>query len=572
MDDSAKRFDPKFSLNDLNKHFVTPPVNLDPTHKQKVIDRILAHPDPPHPEFSFQEVSCVDVRRAFSSIKSNACGTDGLSIRFLKLILDSIVEPLTHIINSSLLSGVFPQQWKIGRIIPLPKISKPKGLNDFRPISLLPIFSKVLEKVVHQQVIKFCNFHDLFNPNQSGFRQGHSTTTALLKVTDDIRRNMDKTQITILLLSDFSKAFDSVDFDILLAKLSKFFNFSPLVIQWFTSYLRNRQQFVFNGDDTSSPLYTSTGVPQGSILGPILFSMFINDIGSIFMHCSFHLYADDLQLYLPSSVDNISQAIHMMNQDLQQLHQWTVIHGILPNPKKFQCIIIGSIPLIDRSSRITVPPIIFNSNIIPFSSTVKNLGLTFDSNLSWNAQVINVGKKVFRKFHSLNRLKRFLPLKTKKLLCTSLIFPTIEYGGIVFSNISGTLLSKLQTYQNACVRYIFGLRKYDHVSDPRRSLMWLTVEKRLELQTLCLLWKILNEESVPSYLHSSFHSLHSQHSHHTRSQHLLDIPLHRTDFMGKSFSVNAARLWNQLPTELRVLQSRLPFKLLAKEYMLALDN
>ncbi|KAI5756590.1 hypothetical protein M8J77_026106 [Diaphorina citri] len=102
--------------------------------------------------------------------------------------------------------------------------------------------------------------------------------------------------------------------------------------------------------------------------------------------------------------------------------------------------------------------------------------------------------------------------------------------------------------------------------------MWLTVEKRLELQTLCLLWKTLNEESVPSYLHSSFRSLYSQHSHHTRSQHLLDIPLHRTDFMGKSFTVNAARLWNQLPTELRVLQSRLPFKLLAKEYMLALDN
>ncbi|KAL1447213.1 hypothetical protein WDU94_000539 [Cyamophila willieti] len=539
VDSSTKRFDSRFSLNDLNKHFVTPPVNIDPTHKQHVIDNILVQPNPTHPAFRFQEVSCEDVRRAFFSIKSNAYGIDGLSIRFLKLIFDSIVDPLTHIINSSLSSGVFPQQWKIGRIVPLPKISKPQGLNDFRPVSLLPVFSKVLEKVVHHQIISFCNFHSLFNPYQSGFRPGHSTTTALLKVTDDIRSNMDKTQVTILLLSDFSKAFDSVDFDILLTKLSKYFNFSTNVLHWFNSYLRNRQQFVFNGDDTSNLLFTSAGVPQGSILGPVLFSIFINDIGRIFNHCSFHLYADDLQMYLPTSVDNVNQSVQMFNEDLQALHHWTVTHGILPNPKKFQCIIIGSPPLLHRLSTVTVHPIVFDSSIIPFSSTVKNLGLNIDSTLSWDSQVINVGKKVFRKFHSLNRLKRFLPLKTKKLLCTSLIFPTIEYGGIVLSNITGILLNKLQTYQNACVRYIFGLKKYDHVSTLRRSLTWLTIARRLELQTLCLVWKIMNETSSPSYLHPSFIPLQSYHAHNTRSHHLLTIPPHRTDFMGKSFTVNA---------------------------------
>ncbi|KAL1447518.1 hypothetical protein WDU94_010887 [Cyamophila willieti] len=479
-EDSSKRFDTRFNLDDLNKHFVTPPVTLDPTHKLNFINNILAQPDPIHPEFSFQEISSEDVRRVFSTIRSNACGNDDLSIRFLKPIFNSIVDPLTDIINSSLSSGVFPQQWKIGRVVPLPKISKPKGLNDFRAISLLPVFSKVLEKIVHHQILSFCNSHSLFNPYQSGFRPGHSTTTALVKVADDIRRGMERTQVTILLLSDFSKAFDSVDFDILTIKLFKYFKFSPSVIRWFNSYLRNRQQFVFNGDNVSCPLFTSVGVPQGSILGPLLFSLFINDIGTSFQHCSFHLYADDLQLYIHTSVDNVNGAINMLNDDLNHLHQWTVLQGILPNPNKFQSIIIGSTPLLHRVSSITVHPIIFNSAIIPLSPTVKNLGLIFDSTLSWNAQVINVGKKVFRKFHSLNRLKRFLPLKTKKLLCTSLIFPTIEYGGIVLSNMSCMLLKKLQSFQNACIRYIFGLRKHDHVSELRSSVMWLPVGRRLE--------------------------------------------------------------------------------------------
>ncbi|KAL1447319.1 hypothetical protein WDU94_005634, partial [Cyamophila willieti] len=484
-----------------------------------------------------------------------------------KLILDFIVVPLTHIINFSLSSGVFPSQWKIGRVLPLPKVPKPTGLNNFRPISLLPVLSKVLEKVVHQQILSFSNFYNLFNPYQSGFRPGHSTTTALTKVTDDIRTNMDHTKVTILLLSDFSKAFDSVDFDILLAKLSKNFNLSPPTILWFDSYLRNRQQYVFNDNSTSTLLSTSVGVPQGSILGPILFSIFINDISSIFRFCKYHLYADDLQLYIETSVDTINEAIFKINKDLEALQAWTKCHGIIPNPKKFQSIIIGSSPLLYRVSQIQVSPIIFNTETITFSSTVKNLGLLFDEDLQWNSHVVNVGKKVYRKFHSLKRLKRFLPRKTKRLLCTSLLFPVIEYAGVVLSNMNGILLNKLQMLQNMCVRYIFDLKKFDHVSAHRRTLQWLPIEKRLEHQTLGLLWRILKEKTPP-YLHSSFHTLQDNHQYNTRSQHTLSIPVHHTQIMTNSFVCTAARLWNHLPVDLRALDNRLAFKILTKRYLL----
>lgn len=285
-----------------------------------------------------------------------------------------------------------------------------------------------------------------------------------------------------------------MEFDILLVKLSKHFNFSHNVVQWFSSYLRDRQQFVFHENSCSSSYFTSAGVPQGSILGPILFSIFINDISSVLKFSSYHLYADDLQLYIHSSVDDIVQNIHKLNEDLQALQCWTTSHGIIPNPRKFQCILIGSSPLLQRISEIQVPPIIFNSEIIPFSKTVKNLGVLFHSNLSWSSHVNKVSKNVFWKFHSLKRLKRFLPLKTKRLLCTSLIFPIIDYASIVLSNMSQDLRYKLQKLQNMCVRYVYGLRKYDHVSGKRELLQWLTVDKRQEHQTLCLMWSILNEK------------------------------------------------------------------------------
>jgi Reverse transcriptase (RNA-dependent DNA polymerase). len=244
------------------------------------------------------------------------------------------------------------------------------------------------------------------------------------------------------------------------------------------------------------------GVPQGSILGPIFFSIFINDISSVFKFCKYHLYADDLQLYIETSVDNIAEAIFKMNEDLEALRAWTTYHGIIPNPNKFQSIIIGSTPLLYRLTQCQIPPIIFNTEIIPFSSTVKNLGLFFDADLQWNSQVVNVGTKVFRKFHSLKRLKRFLPRKTKQLLCTSLIFPVIEYAGVVMSNITQTLINKLQTYQNACVRYTFGLKKFDHVSQHRKALQWLPIDKRLEHQRLGLLWRIFEGRitSIPTLL------------------------------------------------------------------------
>lgn len=203
-------------LNALNKHFSTPPLTLSDQNKAEALSNLDSIPLPDCPSFTFKLVSGRDVKRCISNITSKATGTDNVSILMINPILDIILPHITNIMNLSLLSSSFPSTWKSAFIVPLPKVPNPSSLSQFRPISILPFLSKVLERLVFEQFSNFLSTHHLLNEFQSGFRTGHSTVTALIKVTDDIRFNMDNHQVTILTLLDFSNAFNTVNFDILL--------------------------------------------------------------------------------------------------------------------------------------------------------------------------------------------------------------------------------------------------------------------------------------------------------------------------------------------------------------------
>jgi Reverse transcriptase (RNA-dependent DNA polymerase) len=195
--------------------------------------------------------------------------------------------PLTHIFNTSISSKTFPGAWKISKIVPVAKSKDPSRLKNYRPISILPALSNALEKIMKDQIVTFCNERGLLNRLQSGFRAGHSTTTALLKITDDISKELDRNLVTILLLLDFFKAFDTVNFKLLCQKLRNFFYFSESAIEFVKSYLTGRPQcvlFVYANDSFSSYLPVTQGV---------LF--FINDISNAILFSNYHIYADDVQ-------------------------------------------------------------------------------------------------------------------------------------------------------------------------------------------------------------------------------------------------------------------------------------
>ena len=254
-----------------------------------------------YPPFKFEAVSVAFVRAQLRGLKAGkAVGLDNIPARLLKDAADIVSRPLTIIINTSLQSGRVPDDWKDARVIPLFKKGKAEDMDNYRPISTLPVLSKILERAVHRQLYHYLQQHNILSPYQCGSRKCHSTEFAALSFADTIRRNIDQGQLTGAVFIDLRKACDTVDHDVLLDKFSAMGVIGP-EYEWFTDYLRNRTQVVEFHGVTSNPEDVSIGVPQGSILGSLLFILHVNDLPEAASECSILMYADDTVLFCSSS-------------------------------------------------------------------------------------------------------------------------------------------------------------------------------------------------------------------------------------------------------------------------------
>ncbi|CAH2102081.1 unnamed protein product [Euphydryas editha] len=381
---------------------------------------------------------------------------------------------------------------------------------------------------------------------------------------------MDNKQVTILTLIDFSNAFNVVDHDILLSILHSF-NLSPPVLRWFQNYLGGRRQRVKIDDSFSSWHDVGAGVPQGGVLSPLLFTMFINSISQN-LTSHYHMYADDLQIYTRSSLDNLSAAVSSTNGDLATIYQWSKSFGLKVNPSKTQTIVIGSQYILSRIDWSNIPPIIYDNVPIPYSSTVKNLGVFLDVNLSWAHHIKELSKRTFAALRSLRRLQSFLPIPTKTMLAQSLLLSVLDYADASYPNLTEDQLNTLERLQNVAIRYVFGLRKYDHISEFRSKLKWLPIRFRRNLHMLSLLYCVLFSPSSPTYLKRKFEFI-GEHSKVLRSSEnlTLRLPVHKTKYFHKSFEVQAILLWNALPLNIRKADSLEIFKRRLKEYYLSLS-
>jgi len=388
--------------------------------------------------FHFKYVLPEDIIGAINSIKSKAMGIDQIPIDFIKLCLPALLPVLDHLFNYSLQNSIFPSIWKLANIISVPKIKVPKESKDYRPVSILCILRKVLEKIVHKQVVEYLNEHSILPQNQSGFRKCHSTETALLKATDDIREAIDKKMMSLLVLLDFSKAFDC---DVLLANL-RYIGFSGAAIYWFKSYLHKRQHRVFVSEQKASAwTEIETGVPQGSVLGPLLFLVYMFDLPDVIKHSCYHMYADDIQLYTHFSVNSFKNSLAVLTQDLYNVIDFCSQHNLDLNVSKTQAIIIGTQRYLTTFYELEAPKLIINNCIIPYSTTVCNLGVVFDPTLSWYNHCLNIVHKVLGTLAQLRRSFAYIPTAVRKLLVKSLIMPHFKYASALFTYQSLTMLS-----------------------------------------------------------------------------------------------------------------------------------
>jgi Reverse transcriptase (RNA-dependent DNA polymerase) len=498
-------------------------------------------------QFIFRTVSFSVVKQAIRSVKSNAVGLDEIPLKFIKLLLPLILLPLVHIFNESISSKTFPSAWKFSKIVPVAKIKDPCRLKDYRPISILPALSKALERIMKDQIVAFCDARGLLNSFQSGFRPGHSTTTALLKITDDIAKDLDRNFISILVLLDFSKAFDTVNYKLLCQKLKNFFHFSESAVLFVNSYLTGRSQCVFANGALSSFLPVTQGVPQGSILGPLLFSLFINDISNSILFSNYHIYADDVQIYLSGSEENIASAVSQINTDLASISDWSKRNGLCLNSQKTQAMAIF------RHKPSSLPPVKVDDTTIPYSTKVKNLGVIMNCNLTWKDQISNIVSGVNGALSRLWCTADFIPTETRRKLAVALLLPKFQYCDVIFSQSSEGNKDRLNKCYNSCARFVYSIRISESISGPARNITGKTLNQ-LHGYRICSFYRRLMSQRTPGYLYDKLRFGRSQ-----RTGVLIPPRHHHTDY-SNSFFVEGVSMWNSLPLEIRSARSAEAFK------------
>ena len=343
-----------------------------------------------------------------------------------------IAGSLCTLFNACLTAGVFPDDWKLANVHPVFKSGDSRLLTNYRPISVLSILAKVFESLVHQQVYSYFSSNNLLSPAQCGFRPGHCTQDLLIKVTEDWKFALDEDEIVGIAFIDLRKAFDSIDHVLLLAKL-RAYGFDDVSISWFTNYLSNRQQRVVLDNVYSDWAALHRGVPQESVLGPLLFIIYMNDLPSVICHSHLHQFADDIAMYT-SSTDPVLVQDHL-NFDLTSLSDWVTSNGFTVNVTKSHSMLLAR-----RRRRHLLFSIQFllNNSVLQLIKSIKYFGIIVDEGLSWSEQIGYVRRRSLSALAAIRKVSLYLSSKVLITLYNAFVLPYLTYCCVVWHFCSKT--------------------------------------------------------------------------------------------------------------------------------------
>ena len=401
---------------------------------------------------------------------TKAAGIDQISGKFLKDGARILAKPISELCNLSMTLGSFPDACKIAKVKPLFKKVSKTDPSNYRPISLLPLLSKVFERVVFNQTEEFLSLNKVLYDYQSGFRKNHSTDTCLSFLNDKILKGFDDGLLTGMILINLQKVFDTINHDILLKKLS-IIGFSDHTVKWFQSYLSNRK-FTVNLENSFSEVSNiSCGVPQGSIVGPLLFLIYVNDM-PMAVKCNLFLYADDTCLVFQSK--NVKDIEKQLNEDFAHICDWFVDNklSIHFGEDKTKSILFASKSKIKKLQKLEI---IYNSIPIKQHSRVTYLGCILEETMSGESMAHKVISKVNARLKFLHRKNKYLTPNLRRLLCNALIQPHFDYAcSAWYPNLSKKLKNRIQTSQNKCIRFCLQLDKMSHISQKEfKAINWL---------------------------------------------------------------------------------------------------
>ena len=522
---------------------------------------------------TFQGFTESDIKNIILKSPPKSCNLDPMPTWLLKECLENshFLSVVSHIINACV-TGTMPSCMKEAVVRPL--LKKPtldnSNFKNYRPISNLPFLSKIIEKVIAHQLKKHLGDNQLLDTLQSAYRECHSTETALLKVQSDILDAIDHNSAAVLILLDLSAAFDTIDHAILLQRLKNSFNIKGQALAWLCSYLTGRNQIVEIDGKKSSHHPLNFGVPQGSVLGPLLFTCYTTPVGEIINSHGMmrHFYADDTQLYISFKPPlETNYAIKSIEACISSIRIWMQKNYLKLNDDKTEMLVFNTkqkLPLLK-----TLELQIGDTTISP-SPTAKNLGVTFDSCMTMDRHISNMCKSSYYQIRNIAYIRRYLTIAAVKTLVQACVTSRLDYANCVLYGLPKATLNRLQCIQNMSARVIARSRRSSHITPVLIQLHWLPVPYRVTYKVLIMTYKAIHG-LTPNYIQDMISIYEPSRTLRSSSEVLLNTPRARLKTWGdRTFQFASATEWNKLPVAIRNCQTLIMFKSRLKTHLFKL--
>ena len=499
-----------------------------------------------------------EIDNIIKSLKNGSPGIDDICAKPTKYVKDLIIHPLRYVCELSLSQGCFPHELKVSKIIPLYKSGDKTLFNNYRPISLLPLFSKVLERLMYDRLYSFLVKYSILYSFQFGFRKAHSTYMALTCMLDKLHNALERGEYAIGIFIDFRKAFDTVDHGILLYKLYHY-GVRGAAYDWFCDYLKNRTQLVSYHNTQSNYADISCGVPQGSILGPLLFLIYINDMAYVSKQLFSVLFADDTNIFDTNS--DLKSLIDNVNIELEKNVTWLNANKLSLNVEKTHYMLFRNKGRIIENTL----KVYMNSQEISEVETTKFLGIIIDNRLNWKHHIDSICNKVSKNIGIILIARRVFNKSTLLSLYYSFIYPYLIYCIHVWGSAYETHLRKLKILQKKVIRIISGVPPRSH-TDPLFSDLKILKFNNLYRYYVALFMYKLTLGKLPNIFPMFVLNSHV-HEHGTRQAHHYHLPPCRTNLIKMSLSFQGPQIWNELVLNIDVDCAVSTFKNRLKMYI-----
>ena len=493
----------------------------------------------------FRRINLSQLKKIVFSVKNKSTGDDGFSVKLLKDLFCVIGYPLLNIVNTSLETGRVPSLLKISTIIPIPKVASPTKPEQCRPINLLPVVDKILEIIVSEQLREYVEKNNILFVGQSGFRQNHSCETALQFVCAKWRKEISEDNVVLSVFVDLKRAFETIERSLLVKKLYRY-GIENNVLKWLEDYLDGRYHRTKIMNKMSSKIASPYGVPQGSVLGPLLFIIYVNDIHRVLNNSYVNLFADDTVITVAGrDFDSITNTL---NSELDILYDWLCGNKLKLNSDKTKLMVLGSRSLCNKflSENYTIK---INECTIEKVDQIKYLGVMLDPQLTFSHQVNYMCKKIGKKIGFFRRIAANLTQWSKLLIYNTIIYPHFTYCASLLIACNNQEIGRVQLLQNKAMRIVLNCNSYTSVKLMLSTLNWLSVEQSIKKANLVLVYKIINGK-VPTYL-QMLKKRRDIHNYNIRSKNNYDIELVKKSFLQGSLFHEGLRLFNAMPNDIK---------------------